>query len=123
MNVLVVEDDVDVAQVIVDHVERWGHDAEISATGKQALEKARQRNFDLALIDIFLPDTKGYDLIPRLKEVRPDMWFVSITGYNTRELELKVREQRVAYFMTKPFEPFALKAVIDHMEKKKNPSL
>ncbi len=89
---------------------------------KRPWKKARSKEFDLAVLDIFLPDTKGYDLIPRLKEVRPDMWFVTITGYNTRELELTVRQHRVAYFMTKPFEPFALKAVLDHMEKKRNAS-
>ncbi len=119
MNILIVENDLAVLETAKENIEQWGHNAEMSATGKQALEKVRQKYFDLAVLDIFLPDTKGYDLIPQLKGVWPDMWFVTMTGYNTRELELKVRQLGIAYFMTKPFEPFALKAVIDHMEKKK----
>ena len=118
MNILIVENELELAQVIAKNIEQWGHEAETAGTGKEALGKVRQKEFALALIDIFLPDVKGHELIPQFKEVWPDMWFVTMTGYNTRELELEVRNMRVAYYMTKPFEAFALKAVIDHMGKK-----
>ncbi|MDY6987741.1 MAG: hypothetical protein SWQ30_06760 [Thermodesulfobacteriota bacterium] len=47
------------------------------------------------------------------------MGIVTITGQNTRELELEVRKQGIAYFMTKPFEAQAMKQVIDHISRKK----
>jgi len=55
------------------------------------------------LLDIYLPDCKGHELIPKFKEARPDMGIVTITGYNTRELELEVRQQGILYYMVKPY--------------------
>ncbi len=67
MNILIVEDDLSLARVIGSFVTEWGHDAETADTGKDALVKFRENAFDLVLLDIFLPDMKGYELIPQLR--------------------------------------------------------
>ncbi len=119
MDVLVVEDDIEAAQIIVKNIEQWGYNAEIAGSGKEALEKIREKKFDVAVIDIFLPDVKGYELIPQFKDVWHDIWIVTMTGYNTRELEMEVRGLGIVYYMTKPFEAYALKEILDHWTKKR----
>ena len=69
MNVLVVEDDDSSAEPIAGIIKAWDHKVEVSGTGKDALEKARRKHFDLVLLDIFLPDCKGHDLIPQLRDI------------------------------------------------------
>ena len=119
MDILVVEDDLGIAQAIVKNIDRWGHNAEISTTGKDAREKIRRASLDVAVVSVFLPDTKGHELIPHLKEAWPNIWIVTMTDYNTREVELKVREQGIVYYMAKPFEAMALKEILDHRSKKR----
>ncbi|MDY6952938.1 MAG: response regulator [Thermodesulfobacteriota bacterium] len=119
MDILVVEDDPHLAQIMKNKMEGWGHHVEASATRKGALEKVAQRKFDLALLDVFLPDGKGHHLIPQFRAQWPDMGIVTITGHNTRELEWEVRRQGIAYFMTKPFEAQTMKQIIDHISQKR----
>ena len=120
MNILIVEDDVDVASVLTETFQHWGYSAENVDTGKGALKKVKQKRFDLILLDIFLPDGKGHELIPKLKELWPKVGIVTMTGYNSRELEMEVREQGILYYMVKPFEIKSLKELLDHISQKRD---
>ena len=63
-------------------IERWGHSVEWVECAWVALRRLRQRRFDLVLVDIYLPDCMGHELIPRFKEIWPDIGVVVMTGYN-----------------------------------------
>jgi len=104
---------------IAENIERWGHRVETAGTGEDALERVRQKRFDLVLLDIFLPDCKGHELIPQFKETWPETGVVTMTGYNTRDLEWEVRQHGIIYYMTKPFRMEELKEIFDHISKKK----
>ena len=97
MNILVVEDGVEVAEAIMESIERWGYCADWSETGEDSLQKVRQQKYDLILLDIFLSDVKGYVLIPQFKEVWPEIGIVTMTGYNSRELEKEKLLKRLAH--------------------------
>ncbi len=58
-------------------------------------------------------------MIPQFKELWPDIGIVAMTGYNTRELELKVRNQGINYYMIKPFKLEEVIGIMDHISKKK----
>ena len=118
MNILIVEDDVAVTSVLTETIQRWGYRAENADTCKDALKKVKQKRFDLILLDIFLPDGEGHRLIPQFKELLPDVGIVTLTGHNTRELEMEVREQGILYYMVKPFETKSLKELLDHISHK-----
>jgi DNA-binding response OmpR family regulator len=118
MHILLVEDDAAVSSVLTEIIRRWGYGVENANTCSNALMKMRQTRFDLILLDIFLPDGKGYELIPRIKELWPTVGIVAMTGYNSRELETKVREQGVLYYMIKPFGTGCLKELLDHISRK-----
>ncbi|MBW1857994.1 MAG: response regulator [Deltaproteobacteria bacterium] len=118
MNILIVEDDIDVNSVLTEIIQYWGYSAENADTCKDALSKVKEKRFNLILIDIFLPDGKGHRLIPQFKELWPDIGIVTMTGYNTRELEMEVREQGILYYMIKPFETKSLKELLDHISRK-----
>lgn len=118
MNILIVEDDHSLAALFREGIRTWGHRVEMSNTGEGALRSIREKIYDLILLDIFLPDIEGYDLIPRLKEVRPDMRIIAMTGHNSRELEARVRRQGVLYYMIKPFELKHLGGILEHIQKR-----
>jgi two-component system, NtrC family, response regulator HydG len=118
MNILVVEDDTVFSSVISQLLRRWGHMVEVSITGKDALEKVKGEMFDLVLLDIYLPDTTGLELIPQLKDIRPKIGIVTMTGYSTEELEKEIRTMGIIYYMSKPFPNNELKEILDHIERK-----
>jgi DNA-binding NtrC family response regulator len=119
VKILVVEDDVELAQAIRERLEGWGYPTEWSGTGKDALQKVRQEKYELILLDIFLPDIKGYVLIPQFKEVWPEIGIITMTGYNSRDLEKEVRKQGVLYYMIKPVNTNDLRKLLDHVAEKR----
>lgn len=119
MNILIVDDDDAVARFIGSFVEKLGHCAEKASNGQEALTMFNENKFDLVLLDILLPDIKGYELIPEFKKLHPDVGVVTMTGYNSRDLERRVRRQGIMYYMIKPFEPESLKSVLNHISKKR----
>lgn len=119
MNILIVEDDISTAEAMTESMGIWGHQVEISTFGKDALAMLKEKKFELVLLDIFLPDCKGHELIPRFKEIQRNIGIVTMTGYNSRELELEVRQQGIHYFLTKPVQKKHLKEIVDHISKKR----
>ncbi len=119
MDILIVEDDISTAEMITESIVSWNYRAETARTGKDALQMFSQKRFDLILLDIFLPDCKGHQLIPEFKKISPETWIVAMTGYNSRDLELEVRKKGIAFYMIKPFKMHEMKEVLDHMSKKK----
>jgi len=119
VNLLIVEEANSNSWLQKREIERWGHSVEWVECAWAALRRLRQRRFDLVLVDIYLPDCMGHELIPRFKEIWPDIGVVVMTGYNSRELELEVRRQGVIYYMIKPFSLEVLREILDHMVIKK----
>ncbi|MBT8489724.1 MAG: response regulator [Deltaproteobacteria bacterium] len=119
MKILIVEDDKVFGDVIMKTVRKWGYKTEKAESGKEAMEKIRKESFDLVLLDLLLPDCKGYELISQFRRVWPDIDVVTMTAYNSRDIESKVRKQSVAFYMSKPFSMKQLRTALDHIRRKK----
>jgi len=119
MRVLIVEDDISTAESISEIIRKREFRSETAKTGQDAVERIKRKRFDLVILDIFLPDCKGHELIPQFKELWPGIGIVAMTGNNSRELELKVRNQGINYYMIKPFRLEEVTGVLDYISKKK----
>lgn len=117
MRILLAEDDVLYRETLVRMVAGWAHEVTTVETGLAALEKAAAADFDLFLLDVFLPDMTAMDLIPRLRSLRPDANVITLTGQSTRDLELRLRKLGIAYYMAKPVQASELKSILDHMSR------
>jgi len=120
LEILIVGKNIVSAEWIAQIAETCGHQVDFVSTGKDALRKADAKSFDLVLLDISLPDTKGYELIPELKRAWPEPKIIAMTDSNSRELELKVRKQGVIYYMIKPVNTVYLEKIIKYISDKKN---
>ncbi len=119
MEILIIGKNIVSTEWIAHFAETCGHQVDFVSTGKDALRKADAKSFDLVLLDISLPDTKGYDLIPELKRTWPEPKVIAMTDSNSRELELKVRKQGVIYYMIKPVNTACLEKIIKYISDKK----
>jgi CheY-like chemotaxis protein len=115
MKVLIAEDEVLHAEMLSGMVASWGHAVTVVESARQALEAAASRKFDLFLLDVFLPDMTAVELIPQLKALQPEVRIITLTGQNSRELERRLRELGISYYMAKPFQRDELHSILEHM--------
>lgn len=117
MKVLIVESDSDLADSVGKTLQHWGHKTHKCGSGKDALKNATEMVYDLVLTEALLPDMRGDELIARLKSLSPDTRVVAMTWKNSRELETRIREQGILYYMVKPFEAESFKSLLEHLSR------
>jgi CheY-like chemotaxis protein len=119
MNILVADKDDAVLSSITKRIQEWGYPVEKSNTGQNVLQVVEEASIDLVLLDLSLPDMAPRDLIPKLKELRPHIGVITMTGSNTQELENEIRTLGIVYYMLKPINEETLKDLLDHFSKRK----
>ena len=112
--VLVVDDDPEVRIALRVLLESRGHEVADAADADAALVVATERAPDVALIDIGLPGTDGYQLAVRLRalvrEAVPRL--IAFTGYGTVEDRARARAAGFDDFLVKPAEPADIEALV-----------
>lgn len=103
-NILVVDDDAEARKILSSILFEEGYSVETVANGKQAIRACEQARFDVALIDIKLPDMDGTELLHRLKEKQPHMVKIIVTGFPTLENAMKTVNEGANGYILKPFD-------------------
>jgi PAS domain S-box-containing protein len=101
-SVLIVDDDENACRSLRLIFEKKGYETETAGTGREAIEKARRRFFNLALLDIRLPDMEGIELLAPLKAMYPDIALIIITGYASLETAVRALNEGASAYITKP---------------------
>ena len=101
--VLVVDDNTGLTANLKDILEGEGYPAIVANNGESALSLAGGNGYDLALVDIKLPDMSGAELIDRLASLSPDAEYIIITGYASLDGAIRAVNQRnIVGYLTKP---------------------
>ncbi|MGD2206537.1 MAG: response regulator [Anaerolineae bacterium] len=100
--ILIVDDDESTRRTLALILGKQGYETETAATGQEALEKARKRAFNLACLDIRLPDMEGVDLIAPLREMHPPIALIMITGYASVGTVVQALNEGASGYVTKP---------------------
>jgi PAS domain S-box-containing protein len=101
-SILIVDDDESTCKSLALILQMWGYETETAGTGREAIEKAQGRFFNVALLDIRLSDMDGMDLLLPLKEMHPDMATIVITGYASLESAMRALNEGASAYTTKP---------------------
>jgi two-component system OmpR family response regulator len=103
VNTLIVDDDKAVRETLSSILESEGYLVKTAENGKKALHICDKSSFDVALIDVELPDIKGTELLHRLKEKQPKMVRIIITGHPSIENAAKAVNEKADGYLMKPF--------------------
>ena len=127
--ILVIEDEPQLARLVEMHLRDAGYEVEVALTGAKGLTEASKRRFDLIVLDLMLPDMDGLDLCRELrseKNYTPILILTARSGEVDRVLGLELGADD---YLTKPFSVRELvarvKAIlrrIDRMEEEKTES-
>lgn len=103
VKILVVDDEAGIRETLSAMLEQEGYKTEVAQTGKEAIEKCQTELFDLALIDVKLPDTEGTRLLSMLNKSNPAMVKIMITGYPSLENAVQSINSGANGYLVKPF--------------------
>lgn len=109
--ILIIDDEPNVCHVLGAALERGGYDVAICTRANDALGIMRRAHFDLALVDIVMPDKEGLELISEIRREFADVCIVAMSGGGRTAPELYLQIARMfgaAQTLQKPFEPAAL---------------
>ena len=102
-HILLVEDELNVAKGLEMILSDKGYGVETAATGHTALDKFRGNGFDLVVSDLRLPDIDGLEVIKNMKEQRPEVKAIIITGYPSVSSAVDAVRMGVIDYLRKPF--------------------
>lgn len=102
MELLVVDDDNDLRGSVVRRLKRQGYSVRDAELPSQAIELAGKRHFDIALIDLSMPEMNGIELLGRLKQIEPGCEVVMLTGEATVETAVEAMKHGAYDYITKP---------------------
>jgi DNA-binding NtrC family response regulator len=118
--VLVVDDDAGIRKTLSKILEKEGYLVETVENGQQAIKASNEWFFNVALIDIRLPDMEGTKLLEILKEPEPKMVKIIITGYASLQNAIEAVNKGADGYVLKPFDAAELLAMIEkHLEKQR----
>jgi len=118
--ILVIDDEESIRMTVSMTLRHAGYVVDTAENGKQAVEKAQANFYNLALIDIRLPDMEGTELLTTLTETTPKMAKIILTGYPTLENAVKAINKGVDAYLIKPVNSDAMLELIkEHLDKQK----
>jgi CheY-like chemotaxis protein len=117
-SVLIVDDDEFLAETFRMLLQDAGFDVETASTGNQALLKASQSDFDLAILDLKLPDTTGTELAKRLKSRNKDLNVVLLTGHAELLENMDPEELGTDEVLFKPISPEELLRITEKLRSR-----
>jgi DNA-binding NtrC family response regulator len=102
--IIIIDDDESIRQVLKTILEEEGYAVDTADTGKEAVLKTNEKVYNLALIDMRLPDIEGIDLILKIKDTTPRMRKIIVTGYPTIQNAMEAVDKQADAFILKPFD-------------------
>jgi DNA-binding response OmpR family regulator len=102
-HILVVEDEPNVGRTLTERLTAEGYMVKWARSCAEALEADSTQRWDLALLDVGLPDGSGFDLATGLRRRRPQTAIVFVTAYGTPEDRVRGLELGAEDYVVKPF--------------------
>ena len=117
--VLVVDDNMDAADMLAVMLQMFGHDVQAVYSGQSALETAVESQPDFVLLDIGLPDIDGYEVARRLREQprTKDVRLIAVTGYGQDSDRQRSQEAGFDHHLVKPVEAEKLEDLLATLAK------
>jgi DNA-binding NtrC family response regulator len=111
--ILIVDDDQAILKSLGDYLSLKGYSVETAKTGKEAIEKSKNQFFNLAVLDIKLPDIEGTELLTKMHETEPRMIKIMLTGFPNMTNAVESLNKRADAYVVKPVEPEKLLKLVE----------
>lgn len=121
-NILLIEDEHDLATLIAYHLQPMMHTIKHLDKGLQVFEMFDQQNWDLVLLDLRMPDSDGIEICSQLRELYPDLPIIIISARNSSMEIIEGFNAGADDYITKPFEVIELVARVKAILRRLSPN-
>ena len=111
-NILVADDDAAIRTVISQALARSGYDVRVTGTAATLWRWVQAGEGDLVITDVVMPDENAFELLPRIKKVRPDLPIIVMSAQNTFMTAIKASERGAYDYLPKPFDLKELVSIV-----------
>jgi signal transduction histidine kinase len=116
--ILVIDDEQPVREALADMLRLGRHEVTMASQGFEGLERFRAADFDLVMTDLAMPGMSGWQVAQAVKELRPEVPVVLVTGWGVELPAQQLRANGVDRVMTKPFRLDEVQAVVAEFLKR-----
>jgi CheY-like chemotaxis protein len=102
MEIMIVDDEPQVAEVLARSLSRQGHSTTVVHSGEEALERLRTLPLDAMFLDVSMPGMNGLDVMAEVRRLRPSLAVVIITGHATADEVERVKALGAVDVIQKP---------------------
>ena len=113
LSILVVDDEPSVGDALRLVLESNGYEVVLVTKGQDGIEQARNRRFGFGVVDLFLTDISGFQVITGLLTLQPQIPIVLITAHGSPEVFAEAKRLGAIAALWKPFPPAEILKVID----------
>jgi DNA-binding NtrC family response regulator len=118
--ILIVDDDESIRKALTAVLEEEGYIVDTAQSGSEAIEKCNSNYYNLALIDIRLPDMEGTRLLNAMRQDTPPMVKIIVTGYPSLSNAVEAVNRGADAYLLKPLAmDEVLKTIKEHLDKQK----
>ena len=102
MEIMIVDDEPQVAEVLATSLKRQGHSTTVVHSGREALDRLKSVAFDAMFLDVSMPGMNGLDVMAEVRRLRPSLAVVVITGHATPDEIEDVKKMGAVDVIQKP---------------------
>jgi DNA-binding NtrC family response regulator len=102
LTILVVDDNEDLLETFAMILKRHGFFVETAKNGLSAVDKFKKHSFDVALMDIVMPEMNGVEAFRKIKEMHPEATIILMTAYSDEALIQLARDEGARHIVHKP---------------------
>jgi len=118
-SILIADDESSLRLLLCEVMQREGYEVESAVNGEEAVQKARERDFDVVVMDVRMPKMDGIQALREMKRINPALTVVMITAVENQETALEAVRQGAYDFFNKPFELAEIRVVVRRAVEKR----
>lgn len=118
-NVLLVDDEEQFLEVLSERLETRGLQVNSVTSGEDAVTQVEDQNFDAIVVDLAMPGIDGIETMKRIKEKRPDLEIIILTGHATVKTGIEAMKLGAEDFLEKPVDLSVLLEKISNAKHKR----
>lgn len=118
VNILIVDDNENIRETMSDILQEKGYRTQTAKTGDEAIRESKTKFFNIALIDIDLPDMTGIEVLQNFRQEHPHMMNIMITGHSTKQNAVDALNLGANAYIMKPIDFRRLEDIMNQCLKK-----
>ena len=115
-----VDDEWAMQEALRDWLKEDGYEVGLASSGEEAIVQAKQKNWEVILLDLKMPGMDGLVALKKLKEVNPEAEILMMTAYATVDTAVQAMKEGAFDYLVKPFDPdeveMQIKKIIQHKD-------